>query len=80
MSQHIATLNAYPIKDSLGGGYRGVFFIRATKERRASERFETIEEARYWAQVQAHAATASRRSTSRANITPTCGSPNAPHH
>lgn len=50
---HIATLAAYPIKESLGGGFRGVFFIRETKERKASDRFDTLEQARYWAQSQA---------------------------
>lgn len=53
---HIATLAAYPIKDELGGGFRGVFYIRATKDRRASDRFDTIEQARCWAQTQAHEA------------------------
>lgn len=56
MSNHIATIAAYPIKDEIGGGFRGVFFLTATKERRASERFDTIEQARYWAKVQAHEA------------------------
>lgn len=53
---HIATIAAYPIKDELGGGFRGVFFVRETKERRASDRFDTIEQATYWAKVQAHEA------------------------
>lgn len=53
---HIATLTAYPIKAELGGGYRGVFYVRATKDRRASDRFETLEEARHWCKVQAHEA------------------------
>ncbi len=54
--KHIATITAYPIKAELGGGFRGVLFVRATKERRASDRFDTLEQARYWAKVQAHAA------------------------
>lgn len=49
---HIATIAAYPIE----GGYRGVFFICATKDRRASDRFDTLEQAKYWAKVQAHEA------------------------
>jgi len=53
---HIATIAAYPVKDEMGGGYRGVFFHRVTKERRASDRFDTIEEASYWAKMQAHEA------------------------
>ena len=51
---HIATIAAYPIKADLGGGFRGVFFVRATKDRRASERFDTLEQARHWAKLQAH--------------------------
>lgn len=47
---------AYEIKAECGGGFRGVFFVRETKERRASERFETLEDARYWAKSQAHEA------------------------
>lgn len=53
---HIATIAAYPIKDELGGGFRGVFFLRATKERRVSDRFDTLDQARYWAKLQAHEA------------------------
>jgi hypothetical protein len=56
MPRHIATLLAYPIKSELGGGFRGVYFIRSTKERKTSDRFETLEEARHWAKVQAHEA------------------------
>lgn len=47
---HIATIAAYPIDDAKGGGFRGVLFIRATKERFASDRLDTLEKARYWAQ------------------------------
>lgn len=50
---HIATIAAYPIKESLGGGFRGVFYVRETKDRKASDRFDTLEQARYWAQSQA---------------------------
>lgn len=50
---HIATIAAYELQD---GGFRGVFFLRATKERRASDRFETFEQATYWAKKQAHEA------------------------
>lgn len=56
MTKHIATITAYPIKDELGGGFRGVIINHETKERRASDRCETLESARYWAQVQAHSA------------------------
>lgn len=51
---HIAIVNAYEINEKNGGGYRGVFFICETKERRASERFDTLEQAKYWAKMQAH--------------------------
>ena len=53
---HIATIAAHPIKADLGGGFRGVFFVRATKDRRSSERFDTLEQARHWAKLQAHEA------------------------
>ena len=56
MANHIATITAYPIKEENGGGFRGVFFLRSTKERRASDRFDTLEAAKYWAQMQAHEA------------------------
>lgn len=52
---HVATIAAYPIKDELGGGFRGVF-KKVGEERRPSERFDTLEEAKYWAKVQAHEA------------------------
>lgn len=51
---HIATINAYPIKSELGGGFRGVIFNRVTKARRASDRCDTLEAARFWAQTEAH--------------------------
>ena len=51
MSSHIATIAAYEIKD---GGFRGVMLIRATKERRASEKLETLEAAKFWAKNEAH--------------------------
>lgn len=50
---HIATITAYPIKAELGGGFRGVFFVRETKARTASDRFDTLEQARHWAKSQA---------------------------
>lgn len=53
MTQHIATIAAYPIKAELGGGFRGVMLVHANKERVASDRCETFEQARYWAQKQA---------------------------
>lgn len=31
MTIHIATIAAYPIKQEMGGGYRGVFFICTSK-------------------------------------------------
>jgi hypothetical protein len=60
MSIHIATLSAYPIKEELGGGFRGVFFVRATKERFASEVMPTLEAAKYWTKCKAHEAYAAR--------------------
>lgn len=53
MTKHIATIAAYPTKT---GGFRGVMLNRETKERVASDEFETLEAARFWAQSQAHAA------------------------
>jgi hypothetical protein len=54
---HIATLNAYPRKEELGGGFRGVFIVHATethvRQRRQSEVFPTLEAARHWCKVQA---------------------------
>lgn len=54
MGRHVATIAAYPIKESHGGGFRAVYFLRATKERVASERFATLEDARHWAKAEAH--------------------------
>lgn len=54
-AEHIATIAAYPIPASMGGGFRGVILVRATRERRQSDRCDTLEAARYWAQSQAHA-------------------------
>lgn len=51
---HVATIAAYPIDQAKGGGFRGVLLVRETKERRASDRFETLEQARYWAQTEAY--------------------------
>lgn len=53
MANHIAILNAYALKD---GGFRGVFFVRATKTRHASEVCKTMEQAKFWAKSQAHTA------------------------
>lgn len=47
---HIATIAAYPIPDAKGGGFRGVLLVHATQERIASDRLDTLEAARYWAQ------------------------------
>lgn len=57
---HLATITAYPIDATKGGGFRGVLFIRNTKERSASERFDTLEQAKHWAKVQAENAYAAR--------------------
>ena len=49
---HVATIAAYPIKDELGGGYRGVY--KAVGEPRiASPRFDTLDQARHWAKLEA---------------------------
>lgn len=52
---HIATIAAYPIKEELGGGFRGVF-KKVGEERVCSDRCETLEEAKFWAKSQAHEA------------------------
>jgi len=49
---HVATIAAYPIKDELGGGFRGVY-KPVGGERVPSERFETLEEAKFWAKNEA---------------------------
>ena len=49
---HVATIAAYPIKDELGGGFRGVF-KKVGEERVPSDRFDTLEAAKHWAQRQA---------------------------
>lgn len=49
---HIATIAAYPIKEELGGGFRGVF-KKIGEDREPSERFETLERAKFWAQDKA---------------------------
>lgn len=54
MGTHAATICAYPIKDELGGGFRGVYFDRATKERFASDVYFDLEAARHWAKMEAH--------------------------
>lgn len=77
MARHVSTILAYPIKVELGGGYRGVFFVHSTKERRTSEVFQTLEAARFWAKSQAEHAYADvgyslaplrRRGEYRANV------------
>lgn len=55
-THHVATIAAYPIKAELGGGFRGVFFNRETKERKQSDRCDTLEQATYWAKAAAHEA------------------------
>jgi hypothetical protein len=49
---HIATIAAYPIKEELGGGFRGVF-KNVGEDRVPSDRFDTLEEAKFWAQDRA---------------------------
>jgi hypothetical protein len=49
---HIATIAAYPIKDELGGGYRGVYKA-VDMPRVPSDRFATLEEAKFWAKNKA---------------------------
>lgn len=49
---HVATIAAYPIKETLGGGFRGVF-KNVGEERIPSDRSDTLEEARFWAQDKA---------------------------
>jgi hypothetical protein len=49
---HVATIAAYPIKDELGGGFRGVY-KPVGAERVPSERFETLEAAKFWAKNEA---------------------------
>ena len=46
---HIATIAAYPIKDELGGGFRGVYLNRETRERIQSDQLATLDEAKFWA-------------------------------
>lgn len=57
MTANVATIAAYPIKTELGGGFRGVMLVAIpTKVRHASDRFETLEEAKFWAKTKAHEA------------------------
>lgn len=49
---HIATIAAYPIKDERGGGFRGVFKV-VGEEIILSDRFDTLEAAKFWAQDKA---------------------------
>ncbi len=48
------TLVAYPIKDELGGGFRGAVRERAAKTDHKSEVLSTLDAARYWAKAKAH--------------------------
>lgn len=47
---HVATIAAYEVKT---GGFRGVF-KKIGEERIASDVFETLEEAKFWAKTKAH--------------------------
>jgi hypothetical protein len=49
---HAATIAAYPIKEELGGGFRGAYKAIGY-ERVASDRFDTLEQAKLWAQKMA---------------------------
>ena len=49
---HTATIAAYPIKDELGGGFRGVYKAIG-QDRIASDRFDTLEQAKFWAKKMA---------------------------
>ena len=48
--RHIATIGAFPNKR---GNFTGALLVLSTRER-VAEDFDTLEEARYWAKVQAH--------------------------
>lgn len=51
---HVATIFAYTIKADHGGGFRGVFYNRATKARVSSERMDTLAAAKRFAKTEAH--------------------------
>lgn len=52
-SCHIATIAAYPIKESLGGGFRGVYLPVGGERVASPEAFKTLEQARFWAKKEA---------------------------
>lgn len=52
LTAHIATIAAYPIKESLGGGFRGVYKAIG-EDRITSPVLATLEEARFWCQNEA---------------------------
>lgn len=52
-SCHIATIAAYPIKESLGSGFRGVYKAIGQERIASPETFPTLEGARYWAKNEA---------------------------
>ena len=54
MPAHRMTLVAYPIKDELGGGFRGALRDHATTTDHKSEVLGTLDTARYWAKAKAH--------------------------
>lgn len=47
-------IRAYPRRDEDGGGFRGVCVLIETKERIESPVFETFDQAKFWAQNEAH--------------------------
>lgn len=51
---HVATIEAYPIKEEFGGGFRGVYYCRESKTRKRSDRLDSLAAARFWAQSEAH--------------------------
>lgn len=53
LTTHIATIAAYPIKESLGGGFRGVYKAIGQERIASPEAFKTLEQARYWAKNEA---------------------------
>lgn len=46
---HVATIAAYPIKDELGGGFRGAYRAVGGARHPSPEAFETLEQAKFWA-------------------------------
>lgn len=51
---HIATIAAYPIKEELGGGFRGVYKAVGAERVPSPEAFPTLEAAKFWAQSYAY--------------------------